>query len=218
MIRIKNGEILDYKLPRTGTLKNGETVSNYNKLPRDVLLAEGWKELEDIKPEYNAEEGFLKVIGYTEKEDKVIKNYEFVPFTSLPITIDKKIDALLYEVRKLVRVDDLSDDELQKKINLFDEYEVNKKYIKDDKFVKDGVLYEVIQGHTSQSDWVPKDTKSLYRAIMPGDVIPEWVQPIGDTGKYVKGSRVIHKGLEYISIFDGVNVWEPGAYGWELVE
>lgn len=46
--------------------------------------------------------------------------------------------------------------------------------------------------------------------------IEAWEQP-ESTDPYAAGAIVTHNGNVWISTVDG-NVWEPGAYGWEIVE
>lgn len=46
--------------------------------------------------------------------------------------------------------------------------------------------------------------------------IDAWAQP-ESTDPYAAGAIVTHNGNVWISTVDG-NVWEPGAYGWEIVE
>lgn len=80
-----------------------------------------------------------------------------------------------------------------------------------------GVLYKVLQDHTSQDDWTPDAAPSLFsRVLIPdGETIPEWVQP-DSTNTYSKGDRVTHNGKTWVSYID-VNSWEPGVYGWTEV-
>ncbi len=73
MVQVINGEIKQYSLPKTGTLKDGRTVSGYHLLDEEVLLNEGWLPLEDIPPEYDEETQYLVQDGYEVLEDKVIK-------------------------------------------------------------------------------------------------------------------------------------------------
>jgi hypothetical protein len=75
LVQVINGEIAQYSLPKTGTLKNGSTVSGYHLLDKEVLLDEGWLPLEDIPPEYDEETQYLVQDGYEILEDKVIKKY-----------------------------------------------------------------------------------------------------------------------------------------------
>ena len=81
IIRVIDGEIKQYKLPKTGILKGGSTVSGYHLLDEDTLRDEGWLPLEDIKPEYDEETQYLASDGYEILEDKVIKKYrvELIP-------------------------------------------------------------------------------------------------------------------------------------------
>ena len=75
LIQVINGEIKQYSLPKTGTLKDGSTVSGYHLLDEEVLLEEGWLPLEDNPPEYDEETQYLANDGYEVLEDKVIKKY-----------------------------------------------------------------------------------------------------------------------------------------------
>lgn len=74
--RIENG-VCNTNLPTTGTLKNGSTVSGYDKLSKSQLLNEGWKELEEIKPEV-LENQHLEFSCYEELEDKIVAKYVVV--------------------------------------------------------------------------------------------------------------------------------------------
>lgn len=80
----------------------------------------------------------------------------------------------------------------------------------------EGVLYTVLQTHTTQPDWAPSAAPSLFaRVLIPDpDVVPEWVQP-DSTNPYMAGDRVVHNGDTWRSLVDN-NVWEPGIYGWEI--
>ena len=81
----------------------------------------------------------------------------------------------------------------------------------------DGILYTVLQTHTSQPDWKPAAAPSLFAKVLIPDptVIPEWEQP-ESTNPYAKGDKVAHNGKTWVSDIDG-NVWEPGVYGWTEV-
>mgnify|MGYP000158195190 CR=1 FL=1 len=74
-----------------------------------------------------------------------------------------------------------------------------------------GTLYKCLQSHTSQSDWTPDASPSLWAKVLIPDptVIPAWEQP-DSTNPYSKGDKVTHNGKTWISLVDN-NVWEPGA-------
>lgn len=86
--------------------------------------------------------------------------------------------------------------------------------------VDDAQLYKVVQGHTSQSDWTPDVTASLYTPIgLTDDGYPIWSQPTGAHDAYNAGDIVEYNGILYKSLIDG-NTFAPDAYpqGWELYE
>lgn len=90
-------------------------------------------------------------------------------------------------------------------------------YAADERVRYGGVLYRVLQAHTSQQAWTPADAPSLFAKVLipdPGDV-PAWEQP-ESTNPYMAGDRVTHGGRTWVSTVD-YNVWEPGVYGWEEV-
>lgn len=80
-----------------------------------------------------------------------------------------------------------------------------------------GVVWKVLQDHTSQEGWEPGVAPSLFAEVLIPDpeVIPEWKQP-DSTNPYMAGDKVTHNGSTWISTVDN-NVWEPGVYGWDPV-
>lgn len=87
----------------------------------------------------------------------------------------------------------------------------------DDRVLYNGILYKVLQSHTSQSNWAPDITPSLFAEVLIPDpsVIPEWNQP-DSTNPYMTGDKVKHNEQTWVSIVDN-NVWEPGVYGWDKI-
>ena len=78
-----------------------------------------------------------------------------------------------------------------------------------------GVVWKVLQGHTSQEGWEPGVAPSLFAEVLipDPDVVPEWKQP-DSTNPYMKGDKVTHNGSIWVCTIDN-NVWEPGVYGWD---
>jgi len=76
-------------------------------------------------------------------------------------------------------------------------------------------LYQVIQAHTTQSDWTPNIVPALFKRFYePTDDPWPWVQPVGGHDAYPLGARVLHGGYTWQSLIDA-NVWEPGSVGAE---
>lgn len=131
---------------------------------------------------------------------------------------NKRVTANLQATRKLIRVDELLEDELLDIINLYGNYEVDKLYKINDIFKYEDKLYKVIQGHTSQKDWIPNENHALYLNLMPENVIPEWVQPTGQHDSYNIGDKVVFESQVYESVIAN-NTWSPMVYpqGWTLI-
>jgi len=74
-----------------------------------------------------------------------------------------------------------------------------------------GNLYQVIQAHTTQSDWTPDICHALFKRFYePAWGIQPWVQPQGAHDAYPLGAQVHHNGRLWQSNIDA-NVWEPGV-------
>jgi len=122
--------------------------------------------------------------------------------------------------RKLIEkaVQSLPDEEALECVCLYQKWDGNGvEYAKDTKVQDDGVLYNVLQAHTSQAAWKPKDAPSLFAKVLIPDptVIPDWEQP-DSTNPYAKGDKVKYDGKTWVSTVDN-NVWKPGEYGWEEI-
>lgn len=93
-------------------------------------------------------------------------------------------------------------------------------YRKDMKLTYNGVLYKVLQDHTSQASWTPDVAPSLFAKVLVSDdgTPQEWQQP-DSTNAYMTGDRVTFEGHVYESLIDN-NVWSPTAYpqGWKLID
>lgn len=136
--------------------------------------------------------------------------------------VDKKIVAkqLNRFMQMSVQAANLDDDKAMEVADLYPEWKSKKSYVVDE-IVKHGVngdnetqLYKVIQAHTSQDDWTPDVTPSLYKKIgFTDDGVGIWTQPLGSTDAYMKGDVVSYNGELWTSDVDN-NVWQPGVYGW----
>ena len=109
----------------------------------------------------------------------------------------------------------LTDEEAVDAVNLYPSWKNNHEYNEVGERVRyDGVLYKVLQAHTSQLAWIPPSAPSLFAKVLIPDEneIPEWEQP-DSTNPYMTGDKVSHNDKIWESSVDN-NVWEPGVYGW----
>lgn len=85
-----------------------------------------------------------------------------------------------------------------------------------------GILFKVLQDHTSQPGWNPEGAVSLFSEVLipDTDVIPVWKKP-ESTNAYMTGDKVHYPAADgpvYESIIDN-NVWSPAEYpqGWKKI-
>ena len=102
MIQVIDGIIKQTKLPKTGTLSTGKTVSGYHLLSQEILEAEDWLPLEDIKPEYDEKTQYLIQDGYEILEDKVIKKYRIEEILEREEPRDLEVE--IEELRQIIDV------------------------------------------------------------------------------------------------------------------
>lgn len=118
----------------------------------------------------------------------------------------------------------LSDEQAMEVATIYDSWVIGRTYSVGDfliygvNAVGDPQLYKVVQAHTSQADWTPDVSVSLYDAIGLDDSgYPVWSQPTGAHDAYNKGDIVNYNGVLYESQIDG-NTYSPDAYpaGWAV--
>lgn len=115
----------------------------------------------------------------------------------------------------------ITDDEEALEVQLlYPRWKIGKEYEVGQYVQYNDTLYKVLTAHTSQADWKPDVSPSLFANVLTSlDGTPqEWVQP-DSTNAYMKGDRVIFEGSIYESLIDN-NIWSPTAYsaGWQLLE
>lgn len=120
----------------------------------------------------------------------------------------------------------LDDERALEVATIYDQWKVGKAYsvgeflTYGENAVGDPQLYKVVQAHTSQTDWTPDITPSMYIAIgLDESGYPIWSKPTGSHDAYNTGDIVNYNGTLYKSLIDG-NVYAPDEYpqGWEKVE
>ena len=129
---------------------------------------------------------------------------------------------LAIKLRPLIEkaAESLDDTDALEAVNLYPEWSGDSiPYVLGYRVRFNGLLYKVLQAHTSQPDWTPIAAPSLFAKVLIPDptVIPEWEQP-DSTNPYMKGDKVTYNGQVWESTIDN-NVWVPGTGNlWKLVE
>ena len=202
--------------PTNYLTENGKMILNFNT-NIEVMLENGFKEIINVVPSYDANTQVVTVDSYTEEDTTITVNYVV---TAKPLTKEEQLE----NQRNLALTffaETLSDAQALQVPMLFDEfdgngvaYEVGKRVLYND------ILYKVIQAHTSQAEWTPVAAPSLFAKVINETIdgsIPEFEQP-DSTNPYMKGDRVIFNGKVYESLIDN-NVYSPEAYpaGWKEI-
>lgn len=119
----------------------------------------------------------------------------------------------------------LSDEQAMEVATIYDPWLVGKAYAVGEfvtygeNGVGDPQLYKVVQAHTSQADWTPDITASLFTTIgLDAQGYPVWSQPTGAHDAYNNGDIVDYNGTLYESVIDS-NIYSPDVYpaGWREV-
>ena len=209
------GGVIKYA-PANYLTENGKMIFNFNT-NTEVMLENGFKEIINVVPSYDANTQVVTMDSYTEEATTITVNYVV---TAKPLTKEEQLE----NQRNLALTffaETLSDAQALQVPMLFDDfdgngvaYEVGKRVLYND------ILYKVIQAHTSQAEWTPVAAPSLFAKVINETIdgsIPKFEQP-DSTNPYMKGDRVIFNGKVYESLIDN-NVYSPEAYpaGWKEI-
>ena len=202
--------------PTNYLTENGKMILNFNT-NTEVMLENGFKEIINVVPSYDANTQVVTMDSYTEEATTITVNYVV---TAKPLTKEEQLE----NQRNLALTffaETLSDAQALQVPMLFDEFDGNGvAYEVGKRIMYNGVLYKVIQAHTSQAGWTPTAAPSLFAKVINETIdgsIPEFEQP-GSTNPYMKGDKVLFNGKVYESLIDN-NVYSPEAYpaGWKEV-
>ena len=187
----------------------------------------GYKPVIDSKPGYDVETQDAVFLDYIDTGMYIRAMYEIV---EIEPTEEEQMIEQTNKAMELLNINfngllpNLSDEQALQVPLMFPKWQANKKYAVGDRVLYLGVLYKVLQAHTSQEGWEPDIAPSLFaKNLIVKDEngeqvdIPEWVQP-DSTNPYMIGDKVIFGGKVYRSVIDN-NVWSPTDYpqGWEEV-
>ena len=133
--------------------------------------------------------------------------------------IDKLNTPLSIAFVKMAEKGDIDEITASENANLFLEWKTGINYKTNTLLQFNGLLYRVLQEHTSQADWTPDKTPALYKALSVNETgILDWSRPISSVDAYMTGDECMFNGVHKRSTID-YNVWSPDEYpeGWEDV-
>ena len=158
-------------------------------------------------------------INWKAKAEMIVEQEEQELKIAQEREIAEAIPAMIKAVRELVKVSDLTAEELQSIVGLYPQWYKGTNYVENQLVRNEGILYRVIIGHPSQDHFRPEFTPTLYTPVTPPDTIAEWVQPTGSENAYNIGAQVEYIGFIWTSKIVG-NTTEPnkdgGLHQWKL--
>ena len=146
-----------------------------------------------------------------------VKTDEELALSEAGISTIEEAEQLRQELNEIIS--EMTDEEAIERPILFPNWKPGKEYTVNERIRYGGRIFKVLQNHTSQDDWTPSRSPSLFAEILTSeDGEPqEWQQP-SSTNPYLTGDKVIYNGLVYESLIDN-NTWSPEDYpeGWKLI-
>lgn len=212
--KLVNGELII--APSELEFEDGTIIQYFNR-NISKMKEFGFKAIVDSKPLYDVDTQYCELVGYQETFSRItyiweVKDIE-ISRSDLSVRDTEKALEMLG-----VSFNDLTDEQALQVQNVFPDWQVDILYMVGQRVLYNDMLFKVIMQHTSQADWSPSATPSLFARVLAGEqeVLP-WEQP-DSTNPYMMGDKVIFEEKVYVSKIDN-NIWNPVDFpeGWEEV-
>lgn len=154
------------------------------------------------------------------------KSTQMVSSIEMSSRVLEEANKNIGKIFKQILKSDVSKDDYQDIIAIYPEWETETDYKVGDFVNYNLKAWEVVQAHTSQSDWTPETVPALFKEITPKtvvdpdgsevEIVADFIQPTGAHDAYKVGEKVSFGGAVYISKIDA-NTYSPTDYqaGWE---
>lgn len=143
----------------------------------------------------------------TEKQkEQMLADAAIIDMDDMTVESIKRVDSIIKNVRTRINEVSMTVEQSLELVGYFPKWEEGKEMPIGYKVSYEGSLFEVLQAHTSQTDWTPREAKSLFKAVQVEaegteyDVI-QWEQGmVLEAGKFY-----IDNGVKYKCIRDSGN-------------
>lgn len=143
----------------------------------------------------------------TEKQkEQMLADAAIIDMDDMTVESIKRVDSIIKNVRTRINEVPMTVEQSLELVGYFPKWEEGKEMPIGYKVSYEGSLFEVLQAHTSQTDWTPREAKSLFKAVQVEsegteyDVI-QWEQGmVLEAGKFY-----IDNGVKYKCIRDSGN-------------
>ena len=143
----------------------------------------------------------------TEKQkEQMLADAAIIDVDDMDVASIKRVDAIIGKVANRINDVPMTVEESLELVAYFPKWEADKEMLLGYKVSYEGSLFEVIQEHTSQADWKPRDAKSLFKVVQvesegSEDDIIQWEQGmVLEEGKFY-----IDNGVKYKCVRDSGN-------------
>ena len=143
----------------------------------------------------------------TEKQKEImLAETAIIDVDNMTVESIKRVDDIISNVRTRINEVPMSVEQSLELSGYFPKWEEGKEMPIGYKVSYDGSLFEVIQKHTSQADWQPREAKSLFKAVQveaegTKDDVIQWEQGmVLEEGKFY-----LDNGVKYKCIRDSGN-------------
>ena len=143
----------------------------------------------------------------TEKQkEQMLADAAIIDMDDMTVESIKRVDSIIKNVKTRINEVPMTVEQSLELVGYFPKWEEGKEMPIGYKVSYEGSLFEVLQAHTSQTDWTPREAKSLFKIVQVEsegteyDVI-QWEQGmVLEAGKFY-----IDNGVKYKCIRDSVN-------------
>lgn len=156
----------------------------------------------------------------TEKQkDQMLADAAVIDVDDMDVASIKRVDAIIGKVARRINQVPMTVEESLELAAYFPKWEADKEMPNGYKVSYEGSLFEVIQAHTSQADWNPRDAVSLFKVVQvvaTGSIDDPIVWESGmvlEDGKYYMDGDVMYKATRdsgnplYYSLSDLVDTY-----------
>lgn len=152
-----------------------------------------------------SEIGDWKEITEKQKETMLAKT-AIIDMDDMTVESIKRVDSIIKNVRTRINEVPMTVEQSLELAGYFPKWEEGKEMPIGYKVSYEGSLFEVLQAHTSQTDWTPREAKSLFKTVQveaegTEDDVIQWEQGmVLEAGKFY-----IDNGVKYKCIRDSGN-------------
>lgn len=143
----------------------------------------------------------------TEKQkEQMLADAAIIDMDDMTVESIKRVDSIIKNVKTRINEVPMTVEQSLELVGYFPKWEEGKEMPIGYKVSYEGSLFEVLQAHTSQTDWTPREAKSLFKIVQVESEGTEYDVIQWEKGMVLEaGKFYIDNGVKYKCIRDSVN-------------